>query len=60
MVSLVPKWARPAAILGMKIGLLQIKCICMTEKERQEILVFLKAEIETLEAELARIAAMKD
>jgi hypothetical protein len=58
IVSLAPKWARPVAILGLKMQLLQLRiALSQTGDAPQEILL---SVIESYEEELHRIDMMKD
>jgi uncharacterized membrane-anchored protein YhcB (DUF1043 family) len=62
-LSLAPKWTKPGMILGLRIGLLGLRCQCfLAEKQalNRMDLEFMRAEIEVYQKELDRIALMKD
>ncbi len=58
-MSLAPKWAKAAAVLGLRISILQAQAIVseLHDKPFQQILVKITEEYED---EINRIAAMKD
>ncbi len=58
-MSLAPKWAKAAAVLGLRISILQAQAIVseLHDKTLQQILVKITLEYED---EINRISAMKD
>jgi len=58
-MSLAPKWAKAAAVLGLRISILQAQAVVseLHDKPFQQILVKITEEYED---EINRIAAMKD
>ena len=58
-MSLAPKWAKAAAVLGLRISILHAQAIVseLHDKPFQQILVKITEEYED---EINRIAAMKD
>lgn len=58
-MSLAPKWAKTAAVMGLKAQILQLRISAALLPESAP-LPFIKSAIDDYEAEVERIAAMKD
>ena len=59
-MSLAPKWAKPVAILGMKIGLAALKVQIEQATTPPLLRQQMQGEYAELEAELLRLEAAKD